>query len=70
MGEWDGPLADDIAAHWLGLMHEDGWIPREQILGAEAAARVPAEFLPQRRLHANPPTLVLRLQRQGLAQGV
>ena len=63
VGEWDGPLADDIAAHWLGLMHEDGWIPREQILGAEAAARVPAEFLPQRRLHANPPTLVLRLQR-------
>jgi mannosyl-oligosaccharide glucosidase len=55
---------DDVTAHWLGLMRPDGWIPREQILGAEAAARVPFEFLAQRRDHANPPTLLLGLQRQ------
>ena len=37
-------------------MHGDGWIPREP-LGARRR-RVPSEFLPQRRLHANPPTLI------------
>jgi len=45
-------------------MRPDGWIPREQILGAEAAARVPSEFLAQQRDHANPPTLLLGLQRR------
>lgn len=56
--------ADDVTAHWFGLMRPDGWIPREQILGAEAAARVPSEFLAQQRDHANPPTLLLGLQRR------
>ena len=63
LGAWDSAIADDALTHWLGTMHGDGWIPREQPLGAEAEARVPSEFLPQRRLHANPPTLILRLQR-------
>ena len=61
VGAWDAPLADHILASWLGLMHADGWIPREQILGAEAEARVPREFLAQHRQHANPPALLLRL---------
>lgn len=26
----------DIVGHWLDLLNTDGWIPREQILGAEA----------------------------------
>ena len=53
-----------MLTHWLSLMHSDGWIPREQILGAEARARVPSEFRLQHRHHANPPTLLLRMQRQ------
>ena len=63
VGAWDEDLASHIFASWISLMHEDGWIPREQILGAEALARVPSQFVPQHRQHANPPALLLRIQR-------
>jgi len=33
---WDIRICLDILGHWLDLMNIDGWIPREQILGAEA----------------------------------
>lgn len=33
---WDVHICLDIIGHWLDLMNVDGWIPREQILGAEA----------------------------------
>ena len=37
-----------MLAHWLDLMSASGWIPREQILGAEAAVRVPVEYVTQK----------------------
>ena len=43
------------------MMNVEGWIPREQILGLEARAKVPDEFVVQKNTNANPPTLLLTL---------
>ncbi|GLJ14104.1 hypothetical protein SUGI_0226180 [Cryptomeria japonica] len=59
---WDIQICLDIMGHWLDLMNSDGWIPREQILGAEALSKVPEEFIPQHTTNANPPTLFLVLR--------
>ncbi|KAL4570114.1 hypothetical protein LXL04_025765 [Taraxacum kok-saghyz] len=59
---WDKSVSLDIIGHWLDLMNIDGWIPREQILGAEALSKVPEEFVVQRPSNGNPPTLFLVLQ--------
>ncbi|KAM6221554.1 mannosyl-oligosaccharide glucosidase [Rhynchocyon petersi] len=56
---WNPQLTREALGHWLGLLNADGWIGREQVLGDEARARVPPEFLVQRAAHANPPTLLL-----------
>ncbi|KAI9080854.1 hypothetical protein K1719_037163 [Acacia pycnantha] len=56
---WDIHISLDIIGHWLDLMNADGWIPREQILGAEALSKVPEEFVPQHPTNGNPPTLFL-----------
>ena len=61
MSKWDAEISADIVAHWLDLLNAEGWIPREQILGPEARAKVPAEFVVQRNSNANPPTLLLTL---------
>lgn len=58
---WDIRICLDIIGHWLDLMNIDGWIPREQILGAEALSKVPEEFVPQYPTNGNPPTLFLVL---------
>uniref|UniRef100_T1ISH0 Mannosyl-oligosaccharide glucosidase n=1 Tax=Strigamia maritima TaxID=126957 RepID=T1ISH0_STRMM len=60
--QFDTTLCKDIIAHWLDLMNVEGWIPREQILGAEARSKVPDEFVVQQNTNANPPTLFLTLQ--------
>ncbi|KAK3040834.1 hypothetical protein RJ639_029178 [Escallonia herrerae] len=58
---WDIHICLDIIGHWLDLMNIDGWIPREQILGAEALSKVPEEFVLQHSTNGNPPTLFLVL---------
>ena len=60
---FDDRLTRDVIVHWLGLMEEDGYIAREQILGQDARRRVPTEFLVQHVEHANPPTLLLALEK-------
>ncbi|KAI5679356.1 hypothetical protein M9H77_10306 [Catharanthus roseus] len=59
---WDLRISLDILGHWLDLMNVDGWIPREQILGAEALSKVPEEFVLQHPTNGNPPTLFLVLR--------
>ncbi|XP_057949553.1 mannosyl-oligosaccharide glucosidase GCS1 [Malania oleifera] len=58
---WDIRICLDIIGHWLDLVNIDGWIPREQILGAEALSKVPEEFVLQHPTNGNPPTLFLVL---------
>ncbi|KAF2810728.1 glucosidase I [Mytilinidion resinicola] len=59
--DWDADLTLDIIKSWFNLMDEDGWIGREQILGAEARSKVPQEFQVQYPHYANPPTLFMVL---------
>lgn len=59
---WDLGIEMDIISHWFDLMNVEGWIPREQILGVEALAKVPEEFVTQVNTNANPPTFFLTLQ--------
>ncbi len=61
ISKWNKRLSADIIAHWLDMMNVEGWIPREQILGLEARAKVPREFVVQKNTNANPPTLLLTL---------
>lgn len=57
--DWDADLTLEIIKSWFNLMDEDGWIGREQILGAEARSKVPEEFQVQYPHYANPPTLFM-----------
>lgn len=57
IADWDMDLVLEILKSWFTLMDEDGWIPREMILGDEARTKVPEEFQVQYPHFANPPTL-------------
>lgn len=59
VADWDIDLTLEIVKSWFNLMDDDGWIAREQILGAEARSKVPQEFQTQYPHYANPPTLFL-----------
>jgi mannosyl-oligosaccharide glucosidase len=54
ISRWDSSISKDILSHWFDLINIEGWIPREQILGDEARARVPVEFVVQHNENANP----------------
>ncbi|MCJ1420778.1 Processing alpha glucosidase I [Xylographa parallela] len=62
IADWDMDLTLEIVRSWFKLMDDDGWIGREQILGAEARSKVPVEFQIQYPHYANPPTLFFILE--------
>ena len=62
IADWDTDLTLDVVKSWYNTMDEDGWIPREQILGPEARSKVPEEFQIQYPHYANPPTLFLIIE--------
>lgn len=62
IADWDMDLTLEIIKSWYETMDEDGWIPREQILGMEARSKVPNEFQIQYPHYANPPTLFLVIE--------
>lgn len=55
--KFDPDLTIQIMTSWLNTMNEDGWIPREMILGEESESKVPAEYVKQRTNVANPPSM-------------
>lgn len=59
---WDADIELDIISHWFDLINIEGWIPREQILGVEALAKVPEQFVVQHNTNANPPTFFITLK--------
>ncbi|KAJ3504255.1 hypothetical protein NLJ89_g8031 [Agrocybe chaxingu] len=61
IGQWDNDFSLEILKDWIGLIDEDGWVAREQILGEEARSKVPHEFQTQVPNYANPPTLTMAI---------
>ncbi|KAF8968399.1 glycoside hydrolase [Flammula alnicola] len=59
IGQWDNDFSLEILKDWIGLIDDDGWVAREQILGEEARSKVPPEFQTQVPNYANPPTLTM-----------
>ncbi|EIN07794.1 glycoside hydrolase [Punctularia strigosozonata HHB-11173 SS5] len=59
IGPYDTDFSLEILKDWIGLIDENGWVAREQILGEEARSKVPAEFQTQVPTYANPPTLTM-----------
>ncbi|EQC28871.1 hypothetical protein SDRG_13381 [Saprolegnia diclina VS20] len=60
---FDPVISMDVLSHWLHTMDDRGYMAREQIRGHLAQKRVPSEFLVQHASHANPPTLLLAIEK-------
>jgi mannosyl-oligosaccharide glucosidase len=67
ISKWSLPLTLQILTSWFQQISltssPPGWLPREQILGVESRARVPSEFQAQKPWVANPPTLIMALEK-------
>ncbi|CAF0837391.1 unnamed protein product [Adineta ricciae] len=61
IARWNANITVDVLSHWFDMLNDNGWIPREIILGDEARARVPSEFIVQYTSNANPPTFFLTI---------
>jgi mannosyl-oligosaccharide glucosidase len=59
----DPTFSLDIISSWLDTMNVEGWIPREMVLGREAEALIPAEYLVQSDSVANPPMFFYLLEK-------
>lgn len=62
---WDPSLSRECIKSWYETMQENGWIPREQVLGIEARERFPPHIrhlILQSPDVANPPTLLMPLR--------
>ncbi len=59
---WDINISMQVISDWMNSMNNEGWMPREMILGDEANSRVPDEFITQRTNIANPPTFFLVIE--------
>src|SRR2546430_14151426 len=57
--EWDLDLAVGVLRSWLGLMDDDGWIGRGQILRPRARSKGPPAVPDQYPHFPQPPTLLL-----------
>ncbi|CAF0959814.1 unnamed protein product [Rotaria sordida] len=62
IARWNKNITMEILSHWFDMLNDNGWIPREVILGDEARARVPNEFIVQYTNNANPPTFFLTIE--------
>lgn len=60
--QWSRLLCMDVLSTWFNSMKPNGWIPREQIRGAEAESTVPAEFVVQDPQMANPPSMMFPMK--------
>ncbi|XP_065884638.1 mannosyl-oligosaccharide glucosidase-like isoform X2 [Dysidea avara] len=61
VAQWNLDITKDVIGHWMDTVNWEGWLPREQILGEEAASKVPKEFVIQHSTNGNPPTFFLTL---------
>jgi len=62
IAQYNPLLSLEIIKHWLDTVFEEtGWIPREQIRGAEIEEYANRDFLVQNEREANPPTLIIPL---------